>query len=721
MPGRGEEARRAEALDRYWDALTTGAIPPEGGPLDPARGASLRRLHDLGEALSPDPADLRTLKEDLMRTHAATYPPTALGAPPSTTANGRSPSWARPHPTPLARPSVRRRGWLRPWGRAIDLAAVAALVLMVVGGTMIGNGGLPLLGGFWQGDEARGGDGDVPMLGGNPARTGEQPGPGPEAMPGPRWRVFAGVGATSPIVVDDVVYLAGDTGSVAAYDGATGAERWRTGLAANASDPTVVDGTVYLGVVRNSEMRDASAGSVEAYDAATGAQRWSSSTGRFGGSSPVVQDGVVYGMGDAEVFAFDAETGDERWRRVLPTGVCGCVGSGVAVAGGEVFVPGGDTLYALDAESGQERWRFRTEGDWLAMPVVADGRVYVGAGVDLGDTWLGKVGAVHALDTATGDRVWTAVAVYVADAPAVADGTVYVPTVGFSRSDEPTTPEADADAYRELRDGLVALDAETGDHRWSVDLPQAGSQPAVVDGTVYLSAKSYRDGSVAAFDAASGEERWRLDLRGSVVASPAVVGGRLYVTNYHNGALFALDEASATGTPGAGGALLLGEPCESGPRGVVDAAPDGTPAGGFDADLIETWPVTEDLLPTGPAAPASAVAGIAATVAGLARCGDAAPAIQATYYSDDFFRRQVAAMGGDAPIGAAVSSGWQASPFMPVVVRDARDLPDGRIGAVVEGSGPPAFMAFVPSDGGWLVDEVVLLALDPAARATPVS
>lgn len=56
---------------------------------------------------------------------------------------------------------------------------------------------------------------------------------------------------------------------------------------------------------------------------------------------------------------------------------------------------------------------------------------------------------------------------------------------------------------------------------------------------------------------------------------------------------------------------------------------------------------------------------------------------------------------------------------MPVVVRDARDLPDGQIGAVVEGSGPPAFMAFVPSDHGWLVDEVVRIAPDVAARGTP--
>lgn len=46
-------------------------------------------------------------------------------------------------------------------------------------------------------------------------------------------------------------------------------------------------------------------------------------------------------------------------------------------------------------------------------------------------------------------------------------------------------------------------------------------------------------------------------------------------------------------------------------------------------------------------------------------------------------------------------------------------MPDGRVGAVVGGAGNSAFAVFVPSDEGWLIDEVVLLALEPVDEATP--
>src|SRR5262245_28525917 len=50
--------------------------------------------------------------------------------------------------------------------------------------------------------------GSVPMFRGGPARTGENPGPGPAGKPIVRWR--AGIGemiGSSPAVVDGVVYV----------------------------------------------------------------------------------------------------------------------------------------------------------------------------------------------------------------------------------------------------------------------------------------------------------------------------------------------------------------------------------------------------------------------------------------------------------------------------------------------------------------------------------
>ena len=93
--------------------------------------------------------------------------------------------------------------------------------------------------------------GDVPMFRGNAARIGEMPGPGPDPANGiqERWRFTAGDSVdSSPTVVDGVVYVGSDDGTLYALDAATGAERWRfaTGDEVDSS-PAVVDGVVFVG------------------------------------------------------------------------------------------------------------------------------------------------------------------------------------------------------------------------------------------------------------------------------------------------------------------------------------------------------------------------------------------------------------------------------------------------------------------------------------------
>ena len=98
--------------------------------------------------------------------------------------------------------------------------------------------------------------GDVPMFRGNPARTGEMPGPGPD----PRgeivehWTFSTGVSdirgviSSSPTVVDGVVYVGSLDSNLYAIDAASGQQRWvfPTGDGIFAS-PAVVDGVVYVG------------------------------------------------------------------------------------------------------------------------------------------------------------------------------------------------------------------------------------------------------------------------------------------------------------------------------------------------------------------------------------------------------------------------------------------------------------------------------------------
>lgn len=155
---------------------------------------------------------------------------------------------------------------------------------------------------------------------------------------------------------------------------------------------------------------------------------------------------------------------------------------------------------------GCPEWLTPIDGTTATSPVI-DGSdetvVYTGT-----DT-----GAVYALDTATGAIRWSsaeAAPARVTDTPALADGSLYVPTT----------------------DGLVVLDAGTGAPQWTAAAGSLRVQPAVAGGLVFTGAE---DGTVMAFDAAgcgnpSCDPLWSVDAGDtSISGAPAVNQGRLYV------------------------------------------------------------------------------------------------------------------------------------------------------------------------------------------------
>jgi outer membrane protein assembly factor BamB len=197
----------------------------------------------------------------------------------------------------------------------------------------------------------------------------------------------------------------------------------------------------------------------------------------FGGpGTPLVAGGVVYApaedggpSGPGQVVAVDAATGATRW--AVPTGAAEAPG-GLAMAGGRLF----------------------------ATPVGA-----------------GEGSPMAALDAATGRRLWTAdltpgTSTDFFDPPNVAGGIVYV-TGGDTR--------------------MRALDAATGRLRWRafVTRTEGATGPAAVAGGL-----TYVTGDVLlAKDVGNGVNRWKAfpgrdGGRGRLLGSPAVRGGRVFVT-----------------------------------------------------------------------------------------------------------------------------------------------------------------------------------------------
>src|SRR5262249_31056586 len=130
-------------------------------------------------------------------------------------------------------------------------------------------------------------------------------------------------------------------------------------------------------------------------------------------------------------------------------------------------------LYKLDRKAGKLVWRFDTHGGSVARDMPG-------------------------LKSATYD--------YLASAPAVAEGVVYV---------------GSADKR------LYAVDATTGQERWHFDTQGiVRSTPSLAGGLIYFG--SY-DHHVYAVDAKSGAPVWTVDTLEPVVSSPLVTGGTVYI------------------------------------------------------------------------------------------------------------------------------------------------------------------------------------------------
>lgn len=179
------------------------------------------------------------------------------------------------------------------------------------------------------------------------------------------------------------------------------------------------------------------------------------------------------------------------WERtVSPSGIY----ASTSVHDGTVFVGGVDrTMYALDADDGEVKWSYKTpdvqNGQGIDGTVaISGGRVYFGS-----DDFR-----FYALDEADGSLVWS----------------YELATTGFN----PQT-------Y-----GLQA-------------------SPVVVDGVVYAGGDMSQGDNfdlvdnLVALDAATGEARWTFDTNGRVYTSPAIDGDHLFVATFQ-GSFFAIDLSS---------------------------------------------------------------------------------------------------------------------------------------------------------------------------------
>ena len=203
---------------------------------------------------------------------------------------------------------------------------------------------------------------------------------------------------TAPVYYEGRVYGAFLGGDVAAGDAETGREVWVRQLDGHLeSSPLAVDDTLYLGTDTTN---------VVALHTSDGSTRWQFNSPAAIKASPSYHDGRVF-VADYEsaMFALDAETGELAWRtntsKVPPFGHGGFFSS-PAIAFGKVYAARDDgTVYAFDEKTGKVKWSFPTGGFVYGSPAVAQvpgtpPSVYIGS----------EDGRFYALDAKTGKERW---------------------------------------------------------------------------------------------------------------------------------------------------------------------------------------------------------------------------------------------------------------------------------------------------------------------------
>lgn len=305
--------------------------------------------------------------------------------------------------------------------------------------------------------------------------------------------------ASSPAVVDGVVYIGSDDYTLYAIDAETGNLKWKyrarntTSPTRVHSSPTVADGKVFM----------CAYDTIYAVDKNAGTLLWTYKTGDSIESSPVVSYGKVFvTMWNKGIVALDAISGNLLWSYETAGGGYRC---SPATADGKVYVGLSGYLYALNAENGSIVWKTGLIGNILT-PAIEYSKVFVSCSVNNSNYY-----GLYALNAFTGKIIWSReIDVYTDSSPAVAYNKVFVGG----------------------KDKVFAFDQVSGNLLWSYN-GDLNSSPAIADGVVFAGVSE----NLCAFKESTGEVLWSYMTWGTV-SSPAIADDKLFATSTGHKKLF---------------------------------------------------------------------------------------------------------------------------------------------------------------------------------------
>ncbi|MEQ8192136.1 MAG: PQQ-binding-like beta-propeller repeat protein [Candidatus Eremiobacterota bacterium] len=306
--------------------------------------------------------------------------------------------------------------------------------------------------------------------------------------------------SSSPIAVDDTVYVGSDDKNVYAISAGDGKVKWtfKTGSWVSTS-PAFYNNKIYIG------SRD---GKIYALNIFNGKKEW-----EFRGEETVFfnpsvdpDKGVLligaslYERGhhhDEVIFGINAESGSKIWSYKIGASVFHApfLSGGVAYVGTE-----GGTVISLDTETGKEIWKFETGGRIYASPVVSEDIIYIAC------EGLFNNGIIILLNAEDGRHIWT---------------------MEFEKPFRSSACVGEDIVYiGSLDKNLYAIDLAKRNILWKFET-KGGIRctPLLYQDILYTGSD---DGCFYAVNAMTGEKIWHFATGGSLRSSPSLLEDSIY-------------------------------------------------------------------------------------------------------------------------------------------------------------------------------------------------
>ncbi|MFO7819022.1 MAG: PQQ-binding-like beta-propeller repeat protein [Halanaerobacter sp.] len=318
--------------------------------------------------------------------------------------------------------------------------------------------------------------------------------------------------SSSPLVVDNTLYLGTKKQKLVALNSQTGEQKWEFDAQARIiSTPAVEQDKVYFGTA----VQGAEEGNFYALDAESGQKLWQLKIpGGIYYSAPKIEDEVLY-FGDKKgnLYAVQAKTGEELWKFEAASSI---MYSSPAVSEETIIVGTVDgELYAINKEDGKQKWRSKMEHPIVSQPVLKDNRIYY-------VSYRQNTGLLSAVDKETGSQEWEVQF----DGPspysiALEGNSAYVGT---------------------LAGKLYAIDLSNQEKEWSFTTGgEVIAAPILTEDIVYV---GDTEGSLYGIKRQSGEKEWVFEGEDTIVSAPVISQQRLYFSD-QTGTLYALKQLSA--------------------------------------------------------------------------------------------------------------------------------------------------------------------------------